>query len=312
MKAAVELERNLAIALLFPGQGAQAVGMGSALSERSELARELFSEASDVLGYDLKKLCDEGPSEELNRTEHCQPALFVHSLAALRQLELERPAIWEQVELVAGLSLGEYTAVAAAGGLSFADGLRLVKERGLAMQAAADATPSSMSSVIGLDEDKLSEVCEKASGDNGKVQLANLLCPGNIAISGDTPAVELAEKLSVEAGAMKAIRLAVAGAFHTEIMAPAVERLHQAISNTEFRQLTVPVVSNVDAKPHADVNDFKTLLPRQVVSPVLWEKSLRTMLEAGIESFIEIGCGRVLSGTLKRTSRKTPCECFGD
>lgn len=300
-------------ALLFPGQGAQTVGMGQGLTQRSADAKNLFAEASDILGFDLLKLCHEGPAEELNRTEYSQPALFVHSYAALKELETLRPELWSSVTAVAGLSLGEYTAVAAAGGITFADGVRLVQARGRAMQAAADATPSGMSSVLGLTTEQLDEACQKATqGPTSFVQLANLLCPGNIAISGHLDALARAEELSTAAGAIKAIRLPVAGAFHTAIMESAVEQLIEALSKVTFQKTRVPVYSNVDAQPHSAAADFVALLPQQVVSPVLWEKSLVELIASGIEQFIEIGAGRVLAGTLKRVNRKVACENIGD
>ncbi|MEM7560071.1 MAG: ACP S-malonyltransferase [Planctomycetota bacterium] len=307
------MDPALTSALLFPGQGAQAVGMGSALTERSPEAKEYFQQASEVLGYDLLELCLQGPGDKLSRTEFSQPALFVHSFAALKQLESEQADLWEKVSCVAGLSLGEYTAVAAAGGMNFEDGVRLVQARGLAMQAAADLVESGMSSVIGMDLEKLEEVCKQATeSDNDFVQPANLLCPGNIAVSGHLSALERLEKLAPKAGAMKTVRLQVAGAFHTAIMQPAVERLEAALAEITFSELRVPVYSNVDAKPHSAGEDFKSLLPKQVVSPVLWEASLRAVLETGIEECIEVGTGKVLAGTLKRVQRKFPCSNYGD
>lgn len=286
--------------------------MGAALAERSPIAKRLFEEASEVLGYDLLKLCAEGPAEELNRTEFSQPALFVHSYAALKQLEEEQPDIWASVACVAGLSLGEYTAVAAAGGIEFADGVRLVQVRGRAMQRAADQVESGMSSILGLDESKLSEICQACSNDESFVRIANLLCPGNIAVSGHLRALESAEKQCVDAGAMRAIRLQVAGAFHTEIMRPAVAQLEEALAETQFMPLRVAVVSNVDAAQHTDPAEVPGLLAKQVVSPVRWEESLRAMIDAGVERFVEIGTGKVLAGTLKRIQRKLPCENYGD
>ncbi len=302
----------MATALIFPGQGAQFVGMGGPLTDRSPLARTHFDIASDILGFDLLKLCVEGPVEELSRTEFSQPALFVHSFAALKQLEADRPAVWDDVTRTAGLSLGEYTAVAATGGFSFEDGVRLVQARGQAMQAASNAVASGMSSVIGMEQDKLAEICQQASTAEHRVQLANLLCPGNIAISGHIEALEVAERLCVEAGAMKTVRLQVAGAFHTAIMQPAVAKLEAALAAVEFSATRVPVVSNVDAAPHTAAVEIKSLLPRQVVMPVRWEESLRNIIEAGVEQFIEVGTGRILAGTLKRIQRKLPCENYGD
>ncbi len=285
--------------------------MGGELTSRSQEARALFDQAGEILGMDLWKLCTQGPAEQLGRTEFSQPALFVHSYAELKQLERERPELWDSVTAVAGLSLGEYTAVAAAGGLEFSDGVRLVQARGKAMQAAADAVSSSMSSILGLSQEQLEAVCEQASGENHFVQIANLLCPGNIAISGHTAAVEAAEKLSTEAGAMKAIRLQVAGAFHTRLMQPAAGKLEAVLAEVEFKPTRVPVYSNVDASAHTDPQEIRDLLARQVVSPVQWESSLRNLIDAGIEQFIEIGAGRVLAGTLKRIHRKMPCESVG-
>ncbi len=297
---------------MFPGQGAQAVGMGAGLVGRSSIAAELFSKAAGLLGYDLLKLCTEGPAEQLSRTEFSQPALFVHSYAALKQLEVERPEMWSDVVGVAGLSLGEYTAVAAAGGISFEDGVRLVQARGLAMQAAADATPSSMSSILGLDQSKLEEICRSVSSADSFVQIANLLCPGNTAISGHTQAIEAAEAACVAAGAMKAVRLQVAGAFHTTIMEPAVARLQSALGAASFSRTRVPVYSNVDAGPHSEPDEIRGLLCKQVVSPVQWELTLRNFLAAGVTQFVEIGAGRVLAGTLKRVDRKANCENFAE
>lgn len=299
---------KLPTVLMFPGQGAQTVGMGSALVERSPVARQLFDEASQILSFDLAKLCAEGPADQLSRTEYSQPALFVHSFAALKQLEIERPELWLDVIGVAGLSLGEYTAVAAAGGMSFPDGVRLVQKRGQAMQAAADAVPSSMSSVLGLEQSKLEEICNSISSSHSYVQVANLLCPGNIAISGHTEAVEAAEAACVAAGAMKAVRLQVAGAFHTAIMQPAVSKLEAALAEINFRPVRVSVYSNVDGLPHSTAEEIRGLLGRQVVSPVQWESTLKNFLGAGADNFIEIGAGRVLAGTLKRVDRKAKCE----
>lgn len=301
-----------AIALLFPGQGAQQVGMGGPLAQRCDGARDLYLRASEVLGYDLLELCQSGPAEKLNETHYSQPALLVHSLAALAELQQNKPNLMSDVVAVAGLSLGEYTAVAAAGGLQFEDAVRLVKQRGEAMQAAADIVPSGMASVIGLDQEKLAAVCDEARRPGEVLQIANLLCPGNIAISGHVESLAAAEPLASAAGAMKTVRLAVAGAFHTELMAPAVGKLQQALASTKIESTQIAVYSNVDAQPHRDAGEFKGLLARQVVNPVQWEASLRAMLAQGVELFYEVGSGRVLSGTLKRIDRKAACECFGD
>lgn len=302
----------MSIGLLFPGQGAQTVGMGAELTQRSQVARDLFDQASQTLGFDLLKLCIEGPAEQLNRTEFSQPALFVHALAELRQLEAERPELWHEVAAVAGLSLGEYTAVCAAGGIDFEAGLRLVHLRGQAMQAAADAVRSGMSSILGLEQEQLTAICDQATGSTQLVRVANLLCPGNIAISGHIEALQKAEELSVEAGAFKTIRLQVAGAFHTPIMQPAVKKLSTALETVEFQTTRVPIYSNVDAAPHTQPDDFRRLLSQQVVEPVRWQASLERMIADGCNRFIEVGAGRVLAGTLKRINRKIACENVGN
>jgi [acyl-carrier-protein] S-malonyltransferase len=286
--------------------------MGQGLLAKSPASQKVYDEAREILGFDLLQLCLSGPAEQLNRTEFSQPALFVHSMAAYGHLLAERPQLWDSVGAVAGLSLGEFTAITAAGGLSFADGLRLVQTRGLAMQAAADQVSSGMSSIIGLDDAKLRDVCRKATIGTEFVEVSNLLCPGNIAISGHLAAIERAEAAAQAAGAMKAVRLAVAGAFHTALMQPAVGRLTEALSRAEFRTTRVPVYSNVDAAPHTDPDEIRGLLARQIVSPVLWEDTLRNLLAAGHAAFIEVGAGKVLAGTLKRVERKAACESFGD
>ena len=298
-------------ALLFPGQGAQSVGMGVGLCERSPRARELFSNASEILGYDLAKLCAEGPDSELARTVHSQPALFVHSVAALADFFEQRPEIQEDLAFVAGLSLGEYSALYAAGTLGFEEGVRLVAARGSAMQQAASAIPSGMASILGLEREQVDSLCDASRNAGEILQVANLLCPGNIAVSGHTGSLDRCEQNASDAGA-KFIRLNVAGAFHTNIMSPAVTKLTEAIAQSGLRDAEIPLVSNVDAAPHQDAPSFAQLLMRQIISPVLWEASLRRMISEGVEQFYEIGAGRVLTGTMKRTDRKTPCESFGD
>jgi len=295
------------IAFLFPGQGAQQVGMGRAVVEASPAARALFSRAAEVLGYDLAKLCFDGPADELDTTARSQPGLFVSSLAALEGLRQTAPDVVLSCEAAAGLSLGEYPALVFAGVMSFEDGLRLVQERGAAMQQAADAHPSGMVSILGLERDQVETLCDQARGAE-TLQIANYLCPGNIVISGSNGACERAAEAAVGAGAMKAIPLAVAGAFHTHIMASAVERLSAALSKVEMRAPQIPVVSNVDAQPHDDPEEIRELLVKQLVNPVRWEDSMRYLLEAGFSQFYEVGSGRVLKGLMKRIDRKVACE----
>lgn len=295
------------IAFLFPGQGAQSVGMGQALCESLPAARQLFDRASGVLGYDLAKLCFEGPAEELDATNRSQPALFVASLAALEKLRSDAPDVVLSCEAAAGLSLGEYTALVFAGAMEFEDGLKLVQIRGNAMQAAADVTPSGMVSILGLDKAKVEAVCNEAR-DGEVLEIANLLCPGNIVISGENGACERAAELAPKVGAMKAVPLAVAGAFHTKIMQSAVAKLVAALADVPMRKPEIPVVSNVDAVPHDDPEEIRDILVKQVISPVRWEDSMRYLLNDGYKQFYEIGPGRVLRGLLRRIDREANCE----
>jgi [acyl-carrier-protein] S-malonyltransferase len=294
------------IAFLFPGQGAQAVGMGRQLAQTLPAARQLFDEAAEVLGYNLAEVCFNGPAERLNSTVISQPALFVCSLAALESLQVSEPEAVASCRAAAGLSLGEYTALTFAGALDFRDGLRLVQKRGEAMQAASDATPGGMLSVLTLEPAKVEELCAQARGSD-LLSVANLLCPGNVVVSGTKAACERLEKLVEQAGG-RTVRLAVAGAFHTALMKPADEVLARALEGVALRPLRVPVWSNVDARPHTDPEEIRGLLVRQVLQPVLWEQTLRSLLAAGFDVFYEIGPGRVLAGLLKRVQRKADCR----
>jgi [acyl-carrier-protein] S-malonyltransferase len=295
------------IAFLFPGQGAQTIGMGRQAAETLPAARRLFDRAKDVLGYDLAKLCFEGPAEELDSTVISQPALFVTSLAAIEQLRDRSPEAVLSCEATAGLSLGEYTALVFAGAMEFEEGLRLVAVRGEAMQEAADNTPSGMVSILGLEQAQVEQLCEQAR-QGETLQVANLLCPGNIVISGTNAACERAAELALPAGAMKAVPLAVAGAFHTPIMDSAVERLREALAETQINRPSIPVISNVDAQAHFEPDEIRELLVRQIVSPVRWEQSMRYLLSEGYDQFYEVGPGRVLRGLLKRIDRRVECH----
>ncbi len=298
------------IAFLFPGQGAQHVGMGKTIVENYPAAKELFDRAAEILQYDLAKICFEGPSEELDSTVISQPALFVTSLAALEMLRADSPDKVLACEMTAGLSLGEYTSLVFAGAMSFEDGLRVVQRRGEAMQAAADANPSGMVSILLLDREKVAEICEGASSA-GKIWIANYLCPGNIVLSGENSACERAAELAEQEGG-RAIPLAVAGAFHTEIMKPADSKLSEALAGVGLKKPEIPVISNVDAKTHEDPDEIRELLIRQVLSPVMWEDSIRAMLDDGFDEFYEIGPGKVLKGLMKRINRKISCETVND
>lgn len=281
--------------------------MGRELVERLPAARRLFDSAREILGYDLAQLCATGPADELDSTVYSQPALFVTSLAALESLREQSPDVVLACEAAAGLSLGEYTAMVFAGAMDFEVGLRVVQARGAAMQEAADAQPSGMVSILGLERGQVQELCDQARGD-GVLEIANLLCPGNIVISGTNDACERAAQLAEKMGAMKAIPLAVAGAFHTQIMQPAVERLAAALADAPLRKPTIPVISNVDAQPHTDPDEMRALLIKQVVSPVRWEDSMRYLLSQGYDQFYEVGPGRTLRGLMKRIDRKVACD----
>ncbi|MFV0443077.1 MAG: ACP S-malonyltransferase [Planctomycetaceae bacterium] len=298
------------IACLFPGQGAQHVGMGVALCDKFPAAKRLFDEAREILGYDLAKICREGPAAELDSTVISQPAIYVASLAALEKLKAEKPEVIDQCEQAAGLSLGEYTALVFAGAISFEDGLKVVQQRGQAMQDAADATPSGMVSILLLDVDKVRAIRDAASAV-GTIELANYLCPGNIVLSGTKEACAKAAELAEQAGG-RPIVLSVAGAFHTNIMKPADDRLAAALAPAKLSSPRIPVISNVDAAAHSDPAEIKQILVQQVISPVRWEDSIRQLLDSGIDEFYEIGPGKVLTGLLKRISRKIPCTVIND
>ena len=289
-------------ALLFPGQGAQHVGMAAGLCAALPAAAELFDRASAVLGYDLLEVCTHGPADRLNATDVSQPAIYVASLAALEQLRATDPALLDSVTAAAGLSLGEYTALTFAGALTFADGLRVVQARGRAMQAAAEAVPSGMVSLIGPTADEVEVLVAECRGA-GVLRVANLLCPGNTVVSGALPAIDAVVTLA-EARGLRAVRLAVAGAFHTELMRPADEALAAALAGVTLAPARVPVWSNVDAAPHRDPAEVTPLLVRQVLAPVLWEATVRGLLAAGVTRFVEVGPGRVLAGLIKRVNRK--------
>lgn len=291
------------LAFLFPGQGAQAVGMAKDLCTQYPAAKNLFDRASTVLGYDLFSLCAFGPEEKLTATDVSQPAIFVASLAALEKLKAESPGVVEQCTHTAGLSLGEYTALAFAGAFTFEEGVKLVQKRGQAMQAAAVATPSAMASILLIEVPAVEALCQQASS-KGLVKIANLLCPGNTVVSGDVAAVEEVIKLAEPTGA-KVVRLSVAGAFHTNLMKPADEQLAAALATVDIKAPRIPVWSNVDAQPHSDPVEIRDLLVKQVLSPVRWEETMRNLLAAGVGTYYEIGPGRVLAGLMKRIQRKT-------
>lgn len=294
-------------AILFPGQGAQTVGMAGDWVETCPEAAALFARASERLGYDLLAICRSGPADRLNATSVSQPAILVTSLAALEVLRGREPHPLDAATVTAGLSLGEYTALVFAGALDFDDAVRLVDIRGRAMQECAEQRPGTMLAVLGVDRERLLALCDECRGGD-VLEVANVLCPGNIVVSGASEACRRLDAAAIAAGAMKCVPLEVAGAFHTSLMQPAVERLTAALATVAFRPPRIPVVSNVDARPHTDPAEIRDLLARQVVGVVEWNASVAYMLSTGVRSVWEIGPGRVLRGLMKRIDRSVPCS----
>jgi [acyl-carrier-protein] S-malonyltransferase len=294
------------IAFLFPGQGAQFVGMGRELDREIAAVTALFDRANEILGIDLRRLCAVGPADALEATDVSQPAIFVASLAALESLKESNPDAVAACQGAAGLSLGEYTALVFAGAIDFEAGLRLVRRRGEAMQAAALVTPSGMTSVLGLDEPAVDELCRRAA-PFGRLWKANLLGPGNVVVSGELTALAHVEAIASDLGAMKTMPLAVAGAFHSDLMQPADLKLAAVLDSIPINSPRIPVYSNVDAAPHHAPDDIRQTLVSQVLQSVRWEDSMRRMIADGFDTFYEIGPGRVLTGLLRRVDRKASC-----
>jgi len=283
-------------ALLFAGQGAQVVGMGRDLAEKFPSARSWFDRANAALGYDLTSVCFNGPDAELTKTEHAQPGIFLASWVAFQLLKENAPALSFQAS--AGLSLGEFTALTAAGSLSFEDGLRVVRQRGKFMQEACDATKGGMAAIIGLDEAPTREVCAQAG-----VVLANLNCPGQFVVSGAEEKIIHACDLAKAKGARRALPLPVAGAYHSPLMASAQPKLLSELTKVKINATNVPVISNVNALPHGIADRIISQLVEQVTSSVLWESSMRLLLAQGFTRFIELGPGAALSGFMKRIDK---------
>ncbi|MCI6559119.1 MAG: ACP S-malonyltransferase [Prevotella sp.] len=285
-------------AFVFPGQGAQFVGMGKDLYENNPLAKELFEKANDILGYRITDIMFDGTDEELKQTKVTQPAVFLHSvIKALCLGEEFKP------NMVAGHSLGEFSALVAAGAISFEDGLKLVYARAMAMQKACDMAPSTMAAIVGLDDEVIEKICEEVSGADGVVVAANYNCPGQLVISGNIEAINAAcEKLKA-AGAKRALPLKVGGAFHSPLMQPAKDELQAAIEKTEFKVPLCPVYQNVDGKPHTEPEEIKANLIAQLTSSVRWTSCVNNMIEDGADDFTECGPGKALQGMIARINK---------
>ncbi len=299
-------------AVLFPGQGAQSVGMGKDVHDASPAARKVFDVAEQATDLPLRKLCFEGPADELSRTDHAQPCILTVSAAMLAAMD---EALGDggleslQPEIAAGLSLGEYTALYAADAIDLAEVVRLVSRRGELMQQAATATPSGMCSVIGLDEQAAEAlVAEAAQGQ--PLVCANFNCPGQIVLSGAADAIDRAADLAEKHGARGAVKLDVAGAFHSDVMAPAAEAFQADLGAANFRAPKLTVLSNVDAQPHGQPDEIRAKLLAQLTRPVRWQQSMEHLLAKGYERFFEIGPGKVLAGLMRRIQRKTDFTCI--
>lgn len=306
MSSEINKDISYKVAFMFPGQGAQSVGMSEELCNEYPSAKALFDKASEILGYDLLNKCVNGPKEELDSTVVAQTAIFVSSMAALEKLKLTDPAAVESCTVAMGLSLGEYSALCFAGAFSFEDGVKLTKARGEAMQAAADASSSGMVAVVGLDVATVGKICEEAAAKSGKpISIANYLVDGNYAVSGAKEACNVVIEIAPSYNARMAMPLAVAGAFHTSFMEPAVERLRAVLKEVDIQTPRIPVISNVDAKPHYDAEDIRETLARQVTNPVQWEAITSTMVKSpDFTKAYELGPGSVCRGIVKRYGKK--------
>lgn len=287
------------IGFLFPGQGSQTVGMGKELVEKYGVAKDIFARADQALGFSLTNLIFEGPEEELRKTTNTQPAILTTSIAVLTVLEKEglKP------DLVAGHSLGEYSALVAAGVIAFEDAVQLVRKRGAFMQEAVPLGKGGMAAIMGIDREVVVNICEQASAIN-VVQAVNFNCPGQIVIAGEITAVEKAAEMLKQAGAKRAIMLPVSAPFHCSLMKPAAEKLAIELEKIKFYNAKIPVVANVNAQVMTDKDAIKTSLVQQAASPVLWEDCMQTMLSTGAHKFVEVGPGKVLSGFTKKISKE--------
>lgn len=281
-------------AYVFPGQGSQFVGMGKELYENNPIAKEMFEKANTILGYRITDIMFSGTPEDLKQTKVTQPSIFLHSVINVLTMEDFKP------DMVAGHSLGEFSALVAAGALSFEDGLLLVLERALAMQRACEINPSSMAAVLNLDENTIDDICKNI---DEIVVAANYNCPGQVVISGSDKGIDIAIEKMKEAGAKRALKLPVGGAFHSPLMEPAREQLAKAIENTEVKIPICPIYQNVDALPYTNPVKIKENLNKQLVSPVMWTFSVQNMIKDGAKHFTEVGPGNVLQGLIKKIDK---------
>lgn len=286
-------------ALVFPGQGAQFVGMGQELYEASDLAKEMFAKANEILGFDIKAIMFEGEAEDLKRTSVTQPSIYIHSVVAAQVNELAKDAA-----MTAGHSLGEFSALTVAGALSFEDGLRLVSIRANAMQKACDMQESTMAAILGMEDTVVEEICAAVAGE--VVVPANYNTLGQLVISGSKAGIAKAIEIAQEKGARRAIELPVNGAFHSPLMEPARVELAEGIEKTTFSDTNIPVYQNVDAKAHSSAAEIKANLLQQLTSSVRWTQTMQNMIAAGATEFIEVGPGKALSGMAKKIDRKFP------
>ncbi|MGD2207030.1 MAG: ACP S-malonyltransferase [Anaerolineae bacterium] len=299
------------IALILPGQGSQEIGMGRDLAEAYPRVRQLYDEANAILGFDLSRLCFEGPKEQLDDTINTQPSIFVTSLAVLRALDAEGKL--PQPAMVAGHSLGELTALTAAGAMDFADGLRLVRERGRLMKLAGEQSPGGMAAVLKMSDTEVEKACKEASEETGRaVQIANYNSPGQVVISGDRDGLARAIELLKERGGRRIITLAVSIAAHSPLMASVVQEFRSAVEATPLHRPEVPVVANISARPLLSVDEIRDELAGQFTWPVRWTASVQWMIEQGVTRFIEVGPKDVLSKLLKRIDRTVDATSVGD
>ncbi|MFL0195096.1 ACP S-malonyltransferase [Clostridium sp. WILCCON 0269] len=287
------------IAFLFSGQGAQYLGMGKDLFENIDVCKKVFEDADGILGFPISNMCFEGPEEDLNRTENTQPAILTTSIAALKALE----SFHIKADITAGLSLGEYSALVCSGVMGFKEAVALVKKRGKYMQEAVPEGIGTMAAIMGLNYTYMEKICSDCKSF-GIVELSNVNCPGQLVIGGHIEAVKAACAMAKDKGARKIVELSVSGPFHTSMLKSAAEKLEEELSRISINEFSIPVVTNVTGEIIEKVQDIKPYLRKQVMSTVLFEKSINTMIESGVDVFIEIGPGRVLSGFVKKINRK--------